>query len=149
MIRAEKQKLADYFVGNSQFFVPFFQRSYVWDTENWTTFWEHVEDVLKRSESKVQAEHFIGTIIIKQKEGTRLGELSYDLIDGQQRLMTVALFLKAIGDASSGTMTGLKEMISGHLNFQDAQRRGYPRIVPSSYDAPHFDAVISGKELRA
>jgi hypothetical protein len=130
MINATKDRLANFFQGNSQFIVPFFQRSYVWDEDNWTTLWDHILSVYESCANNVTKEHFIGTIITKQRPAQSIGEAKHDLIDGQQRLTTIALFLKAISDASSGQMTNLKAQVSGDLRFQDARGKFYSRIVP-------------------
>jgi uncharacterized protein with ParB-like and HNH nuclease domain len=145
MISANKEKLASYFQGNSQFVVPFFQRSYVWDVDNWTALWDHVEQVAKSYAADQKGEHFIGTIIAKRAEDTgRLGEATYELIDGQQRLITVALLLKAVSDAATGQLPRLKEKVSEHLQFRDAHDRQFPRIVPNGYDRKYYDGVIAG-----
>lgn len=149
MINATKEKLASFFQGNSQFVVPFFQRSYVWDEDNWHTFWEHTVSVLERCEKNTPGEHFIGTIITKQRLATQIGQAIYDLIDGQQRLTTIALFLTAIGDTSNGQMPNLKDVISEHLRFRDSRGKSSQRIVPSSYDKPYYDAVLLGDGLES
>ena len=67
MINANKDKLLSFFQGSSQFVVPFFQRAYVWDEENWGTMWDHVSSVLDSCAGNLSKEHFIGTIITKQR----------------------------------------------------------------------------------
>src|ERR1700675_847480 len=148
MINAAKEKLASFFQGNTQFVVPFFQRSYVWDEENWDVFWEHTVSVLQRIEENLPREHFIGTIITKQRPAQVIGQSIYDLIDGQQRLTTIALFLRAIGDASIGQLPNLKNTISNHLRFWDARNTCFSRIVPSSYDIQYYEAILSGDGLK-
>ena len=44
------------------------------------------------------SEHFIGTIIVQQKEAKKMGANEYDLVDGQQRLTTICLLIRAIHD---------------------------------------------------
>ena len=148
MINATKEKLATYFQGSSQFIVPFFQRGYVWDEDNWETFWEHVSTVLNRLETNAGAEHFIGTLITKRRAEDRLGQSAYDLIDGQQRLTTIALLLKAIGESASSQMPNLKSVITEHLWFHDSRGNAYPRIVPSSYDKKYYDAILTGQPVQ-
>jgi uncharacterized protein with ParB-like and HNH nuclease domain len=150
MINAAKEKIASYFQGNSQYVVPFFQRSYVWDEDNWDTLWEHTNSVLERhEEGNTKDEHFIGTIITKQIPAQKIGESIYDLIDGQQRLITIAMFLKAIEGASAGQLPNLKSTISEHLCFRDARGNSFPRIVTCGYDKRYYDAVLSGDALES
>ena len=108
MINAYKEKLNSFFQGNSQFIVPFFQRGYVWDEENWATLWDHVSSVFESCVGNAPKEHFIGTIITKQRPAAAIGESKHDLIDGQQRLTTVALFLNAISRSTSDKMPNLR-----------------------------------------
>src|SRR6185295_438104 len=145
MINATKEKLASFFQGTIQYEVPFFQRAYVWDDENWSTLWDHVLDVLERHERGDSGEHFIGTVITKQRLAERLGQQVHDLIDGQQRLTTIALLLQAIGDAATGDVPRLKEVVSDNLRFRDAHNEVHARIIPSSYDRTYFDAIMAGK----
>lgn len=147
MINAQKEQLESYFRGNSQFIVPFFQRSYVWSKDNWIELWEHILSVLESFEEggPGEFEHFIGTIIVKRLDDTGiLGEIKYELIDGQQRLTTVSLLLKAIGDSSTGEMGNLEGTITNNLQFTDARCNRYNRIRPSDYDLPYYEAVMNG-----
>lgn len=57
MINATKEKLSSFFHGKMQYIVPFFQRSYVWNEENWDTLWEHISNILEGH--KLKQEHFI------------------------------------------------------------------------------------------
>ena len=75
--------------------VPFFQRKYVWNKGNW-------DEMLQAVENFDDERPFWGSIIIK-KSGKAKGK-SYGkayIIDGQQRLTTIAILTKAIYDASS------------------------------------------------
>lgn len=80
------QKLKDYF-----FVVPDYQREYVWKAD------DHVEQFLSDIEAeyepgaKQQNSYFIGSIIL-------VGDGSFDVIDGQQRLTTIMLTLCAFRD---------------------------------------------------
>ncbi len=82
MINANKEKLQSFFQGNLQYEIPFFQRAYVWNEENWLTFWEHLTTELDAYESGQDSEHFIGTIITKQKKSNNLSENVVELVDG-------------------------------------------------------------------
>lgn len=71
--------------------IPFFQRAYVWNDDNWK---DLLEDLLKNSGS-----HFLGSIILKrQKRITGEAEKAI-IIDGQQRLTTLSIFIKALYDS--------------------------------------------------
>jgi len=150
MINANKEVLNSFFSSSLQYVVPFFQRSYVWDQENWEVLWDHVERTSKAiAKGNVQREHFIGTLITKQREAQTVGENKRDLIDGQQRLTTFAIFLKAIADSASGTepYTKLRDKTNELVIFENTQGKTLNRIEHSKNDRPYFDAVMNGLDL--
>jgi len=86
-----------------QWVVPSYQRNYVWTEEGqWKPLWEDLMALTDRvrdaDSAGVDAEpHFLGTIITKHSPGyKRGGVINYwSVVDGQQRLTTVQLFLAA------------------------------------------------------
>ena len=72
--------------------IPRNQRKYVWEQRNWK---ELFEDVAIVAENKNQPPHFIGSIVLKD-EGREQGISKYTIIDGQQRIMTLTIFLATI-----------------------------------------------------
>ena len=75
--------------GGTIYRVPKYQRKYVWKDEQWTKLFEDIRDN--------EEGYFIGTILCVQKDtATPNGYDEYEVIDGQQRLTTISLFLAAI-----------------------------------------------------
>ena len=93
-------EIARLFSNNERFTVPLFQRPYVWTREaQWEPLWDDVLGVLHRLEARQGdapvASHFLGTIVLEQKP-TSTGSLTRrEVIDGQQRLTTLQILLKA------------------------------------------------------
>ena len=143
MLSANKEKIQSFLMGGSQYHIPFFQRPYVWKMENWQEF---IESVLEQVElgNDTESEHFIGTIIVQQKESTKIGAIEYDLIDGQQRLTTVCLLLKAIQDVTQKEAT--KNWIHKQLTFTDSDDMLCPRIIHSRKDVELFESVLFDSE---
>ena len=77
------------------FEIPFFQRAYVWKKDNWEELLEDLKQVKRR--------HFLGSIILKKiGDSSVLGATTrVSVIDGQQRLTTLSILLKAIYDTFS------------------------------------------------
>ena len=146
MINANKEKLQSFYQGNLQYEIPFFQRAYVWDEENWLTFWEHLTTELNAYESGKDSEHFIGTIITKQKKSKNLSENVVELVDGQQRLTTISVFLKALHDTVKGDLPKLKEGIDKLLWFEDSYGKVHYRMKHSRIDEPNFIKVMEKPE---
>ena len=89
------------------YIIPTFQRRYVWsEDEQWDPFWENVKDVAENhlnnptqsgDEGKAQSEaHFLGAVIIQDEQSNFREPTKKIVIDGQQRLTTLQLFLDAI-----------------------------------------------------
>lgn len=70
---------------NVQFKIPVYQRKYSWKIDNVKRL---IEDIIRTANSDY--DHFTGTIIYKKISNDLI------LIDGQQRLITISLILKAI-----------------------------------------------------
>ena len=71
--------------------IPFFQRAYVWNDDNWK---DLLEDLLKTTGS-----HFLGSIILKRAKERTGAVKKAIVIDGQQRLTTLSILIKALFDA--------------------------------------------------
>ena len=70
--------------------IPFFQRSYVWSNENW-------EDLLRDLLDETR-NHFLGSHILKQQLPMTGEPKEVQVIDGQQRLTTLSILVKALYD---------------------------------------------------
>lgn len=83
------------FLGNRILKIPFFQRGYVWNESNWKQFFDDLANIAGvLNEKGVPEVYFLGSIIIK--DAGRNGKQQFDVIDGQQRLTTIVLFMKAL-----------------------------------------------------
>src|SRR5688572_26965342 len=85
--------------GTNQCVVPFFQRPYVWQTEDCDTLFEDVVETVQHGKSGSQKEHFIGTIITKNGAASTPMTAQFDLVDGQQRMTTFSLLIKALANS--------------------------------------------------
>ena len=82
------------FNGSRLLEVPFYQRSYVWDEEQWDRFLADMEFV-----TKTKKPYFLGSIIFKNGPTPNTWDNFSDckiVIDGQQRLTTLIIFFKVL-----------------------------------------------------
>ena len=149
MKSANKEFLNTFFSNNLQYVVPFFQRSYVWGDTYWETLWEHIEQLVASFVAQKGDEHFLGTLITKQRESQPLGENKYDLIDGQQRLTTFSLLIKAIANSASGNQpyAKLKEKTNELVVFENSKGQPFIRLEHSKIDKEYFEAVMLDTDL--
>lgn len=81
--------------------VPLFQRQYVWSRETqWEPLWEDIsrkftEYLDGRKDAPV---HFLGAMVLDQKQTPTTHVEKRQVIDGQQRLTTLQLFIAAFRD---------------------------------------------------
>lgn len=93
--------LLDIFERKMRLEIPMFQRQYVWGEEHqWEPLWEDIsrkftEFIEDRRDAPV---HFLGAMVLDQKQ-THVGRVERrSVIDGQQRLTTLQIFLAAFRD---------------------------------------------------
>lgn len=82
------------FNGSRLLEVPFYQRAYVWDDEQWDRFLTDMEFV-----TKTKKPYFLGSIIFKSGKTPNTWDHFSDckiVIDGQQRLTTLMIFFKVL-----------------------------------------------------
>jgi len=70
------------------YIVPPFQRNYSWEMEQITDFWTDLMALYDTDD-----EYFIGSMVVTPQDKTKI-----KILDGQQRLATVLLFLAALKD---------------------------------------------------
>lgn len=149
MLNAAKEKLQTFFQGNLRYIVPFFQRPYVWNIDNWDSLWESIHQVYEDNKQKKKSEHFIGTLITKQIPTDMLGRDWHDLIDGQQRLATISILFKSLADSCKGDLPKLKTNINKLLIFENAKGEQFVRLKLSKNDIPYFEAIVQGNGFGA
>lgn len=90
-MEAGKRTVRDIFNRGRNLEIPFFQRAYVWNIEQWQRFLEDMRMV-----STTQKPYFLGSVILKQQETNSNKDSVLTVIDGQQRLTTLNIFLKVL-----------------------------------------------------
>lgn len=94
------------FAKNVAFNIPEYQRDYVWSKKDWQALFD---DIVENSKG-----YFIGAIICVKQDGNNFYDVQ-EVVDGQQRLTTLSIFLAAI-----------YESLSQHKsNFDDKQLSHY------------------------
>ncbi len=79
-----------------QFWVPEYQRAYVWENEHLHGLWRDLGDLYRDPNSN--RVHFLGIVLQKVTSSASNPTTKKELIDGQQRVTTILLLLAAIRD---------------------------------------------------
>ena len=126
-MNADETRLRGLLSGDARYAVPYFQRSYSWETGQWKTLWDDVHEV---HEAGADHAHFLGSVVLLKQDG----DAPFLIIDGQQRLVTLCLLLAAIRDMDANAD------LNAYLLREDR-----PRVQCTYQDQPAFDAVITGE----
>ena len=139
-----------YFLASPSYYdIPFFQRAYVWNEENW-------DELLSNLTSKNQ-NHFLGSLILKN-ELVSSGSISrFSVIDGQQRLTTLSILLRACFDHivkhakeyeyDEGVVNNCKFSMERLLFVAEGgiKRNLEVKIKHSNIDRKSFESIIHGE----
>lgn len=88
-----EQRDIDYLLSNKLYEIPRNQRRYVWNKDNWDDLWSDLEFIVKNQQYGKR--HFLGSIVLREEDKV-IGIQRYTIIDGQQRIITIILFMSAL-----------------------------------------------------
>lgn len=109
-LAADVRSLQEFLFGQEgRFYVPEYQREYSWDRAQLEPFWD---DLIAPGDEPPEG-RFAGTILL-----LALGDGSFEVVDGQQRLLTATLALCAIRDAAA---TGGHSQLAQLIQRQEIQ----------------------------
>jgi hypothetical protein len=131
------------FIGNEgRIRIPFFQRGYVWEERNW-------EDLIAEL-LNFNRNHFLGSLILKQQKPISGEPKEVLVIDGQQRLTTLSILLKAIHDLFSEELQEVtRSTIKTYLFFKKNQtdKNHILKLQHSHIDTLAYKRVIESNDL--
>ena len=133
-------------LGQVQYRIPLFQRTYNWDEPQWERLWEDLRAIYGMDKPR---NHFIGSVVA-QPVPTIPGRVSqYVLIDGQQRMTTLLILLGVIREKArqeSERWGSLADEIRDmYLTNQYKDGDEKSKLVPSKRDRAPFRAIVDGE----
>ncbi|GAA8963380.1 DUF262 domain-containing protein [Helicobacter pylori] len=141
-MKAIQSTVNDFFALTGTIFsIPVYQRNYTWEEENCEKL---LQDIVSISQNKKT--HFMGSItyilhlIDDEKSLRKLQE--FVIIDGQQRVTTIMLLLKAIETKIQNE--GIKKEIDNLLNLSGLSGQRL-RLKPIKSDKEAFDLVMQNR----
>lgn len=137
-MQAKPVHIIEYFDGTKQSLIPLFQRPYRWERSNWQSLWN---DILAVSEFEDGGAHFMGAVVSVPAVSVPVGVVKHLIIDGQQRLTTLALLLCALRDTPgfSAQHIGIIEDYLVNRHYTGSDR---PKLLPTQGDRAAFLALI-------
>lgn len=121
------------------FKVPVYQRNYDWSNVQCEKLFQDILTANKR-----EHKHFMGTIVyIVDLDGSTLNEVW--VIDGQQRLTTMYILLKALYDASKGISVRIEEEIKEVMFNRNCDEKYKVKLKPIKSDNEQLLLLIKDK----
>lgn len=148
-----KEKVIRLFSSKSFFFVvPKYQRSYVWSdrgkSEQLTQFWDDFMDTEKSKGSLP----FLGNLILSRTEKNN----TYDVVDGQQRLVTIQILFRAIQSILTDTVgkdqntykTNIDSLQQTLVSYDEYGEQESLKLTAGKDINTHFrDLILTGKTV--
>lgn len=123
------------------FVIPHFQRAYKWKTTNL----ERLEsDIVDIYDGEVKSGHFMGVVILHSVSSSPERNV-FDVIDGQQRLTTIYLYLIAAAKvlAKYKHVPDAHEIITNHILCKTSYYQSNICIRHSKEDQPQMNYVLN------
>lgn len=134
--------------GDIHFRLPYFQREYAWNIENWRILWDDISDLYEIFNPEKPPEHFMGSLVVIN-EGTLHGTIPvFKLVDGQQRLTTISLILCALADIVKISNPDLYNRIRKYITNPDERNDLYFKLLPTTKygDRDSYLSIIVGNK---
>lgn len=146
-MKASETSLQKIIEGTNQYVVPLYQRTYSWDTKEWSVLWNDIAELYKEETPR---KHFIGSIVTMPTQSVPEGVAKFLLIDGQQRMTTALLLLAAIRNRADEMKVGNLGLEIEQTLLRNIFKQGDDtyKLLPTQGDREAFKQIIS-KETAA
>lgn len=113
-----------------QFTIPVYQRAYSWQKDNWNVF---LQDLMEQVNH--ENEYSYGNLLLE----TIKKDMEYDVIDGQQRLTTLVIFMRAMYNVLVEKNADEEHLVDIEEFFEKKKKK---RLRPVDNDRACFDSII-------
>lgn len=135
-----KRSLKDLLVGNQQFIVPIYQRTYDWDYNHCRQLYD---DIVHAGQNNTISTHFMGAITYYTLPEPIPDVWRHELIDGQQRITTLLLLLVALKHELGDQIQRpgrIDQLLYNTAESKDSDR--YLKIKLNQKDNDVFEEII-------
>ena len=157
-MKPEKMTVLEVFQRERRLCVPLFQRAYVWNSEQqWEPLWEDIVRQanmhIAQTDPQAIRTHFLGAIVINIASVQGRSVARADVIDGQQRLTTLQLFMAALRDVAKAHDADPDDIdtFTRHTEnpIRDKTSDEVFKVWPTNSDRPFFGETMRSGSLRA
>lgn len=137
-MKATEARFLDFIKKSPQFVIPIYQRTYSWTERECRQLWD---DIVRTGSNDAISAHFVGSIVYIEKGLYQVTSQSPLLvIDGQQRLTTMALLIAALAKTLKNLPEEGQEPVDG---FSPRKLRNYYLINPEEKGERHYKLILS------
>ena len=137
-MKATEAKFLDFIKKSPQFVIPIYQRTYSWTERECFQLWS---DILRTGGNDKVSSHFVGSIMyIEEGLSSVISPSPLLVIDGQQRLTTMALLIAALAKALENFPEEGREPVAG---FSPRKLRHYYLVNPEEEGDWHYKLILS------
>ena len=141
-MEATPTPVINFFSGFKQNLVPLFQRPYTWTDKQWQTLWEDILSFYDCEDNDLKSTHFMGAIVTMPARSVPVGVSKFLVIDGQQRLTTIALLLCAIRDALGESEQIARRIQNYYLTNDGYEGTDFLKFLPTQGDRQSYIPLI-------
>jgi hypothetical protein len=143
-MKADPFQIGDVLKDPKRFIVPIYQRTYAWTRER------QLEKLFDSIEAKARERltgvspaypHYMGALLLSPRGKFAFGSIPvFDVVDGQQRLMTYQIFIAALRDAAKSIPdVPLSDQLTPFLLNTDARLMKEPKLERFKLHATQYD----------
>lgn len=137
MISVKKQNIMELLENSEKvFIIPPFQRNYEWEEIQCKELFEDIKLIANDKNKR----HYLGNVVFYINEENDLGE-EYILIDGQQRVTTILIFLCALRDCDENGKLP-KNICRNYLEHGIENSKFKTKLKQTLYDQDAFSALV-------
>lgn len=144
-LNADKQLIRKVLSNKNKYNIPRYQREYSWEKDEISEYFGDIIKQLKFNNGIVNSDdYFMGSILLTGDYNSSGNKL--DVVDGQQRLTTITIFLSALAEAFAKiNESGLYDIVWEYIIGKDDNGDKYP-ILYNEVQYPYFQYYIQRKQ---
>ncbi|MGY6571057.1 MAG: DUF262 domain-containing protein [Salinarimonas sp.] len=148
-MKPDKLSVHDLFQKERRYTVPLYQRAYVWnEDEQWQPLWDDIErqaDACLAADNGVpRRSHFLGAVVLNVQKIVGSAVARSEVIDGQQRLTTLQVFVAALrdfADAAGSTHANKLKRLTINEDEPPGSESSF-KVWPTNADRPLFRSLM-------
>ena len=152
-MKPDQLSVYDLFQKERRYVVPLYQRAYVWnEEEQWEPLWQDIvrqaDACLGSASGQPRRSHFLGAVVLNVQKIVGSSIARSEIIDGQQRLTTLQLFIAALRDCAIANGSADANKIR-RLSVNEDEKVGAEssfKVWPTNADRHLFRTImVSGR----